>query len=213
MAKRTNSAPASVAASVAAPAIASVRDGGLRASKLHRDLTQFGAQMLAIWPELATNYAEGNAQWANFDTGAMEAWDASREPVYAKKGDDGIYRTVPTAADYTHKITAAWLKARDKKTWAAMKKDDLSLYEIAAPINRTVNVAIAEARRVLKIAVSKALAATTTKTKSGNRTIGEYVRDVATGLESKIKTGLANKSITPEQAKVIRDWIAAKPTV
>ena len=195
-----------------APVIASVRDGGLRAAKLHRDLTQFGVQMLAIWPELATDYADGHALWANFDAGACDAFDATHEPVYAKKGDDSIYR-IATGADYTHKITAAWLKARGKAAWAAMKKDDSSLYEIAAPINRTVNVAIAEARRTLKGAVSKALAATTTKTKSGNRTIGEYVRDVATDLESKIKTGLANKSVTPEQAKALRDWIATKPTV
>ena len=207
---------APVAAPVAAPApdlaIASVRDGGMRAAKLHRDLTEFGAQMIAIWPELATNYAEGHALWANFDGGAMEAWDASHEPVYAKKGDDGIYH-VATGADYTHKITAAWLKARDKKAWGAMKTDDLSLHQIASPINRTVNVAVAEARRTLKGAVSKALAATTPKTKAGNRTIGEYVRDVITDLESKVKTGLANNTVSKEQAKALRDWIAAKPTV
>ena len=215
MARRSVSAAsaAPVAAPVAAPAIASIRDGGIRAAGLGRDLTEYGNQMLAIWPALAKDLADGDAKWANFDQGAGDAFDTRHDPVYVAKAETGEW-AVSDAANHGHKITAAWLKARDRKAWGTMKTEEPTLYAIASPINRSVNVAIADARRVLKDSVRKALAATApAATKSGNRTIVQYVADVCTEVEKKVKTGLSNKGVTPEQAKAIREWIAKKPTL
>ena len=196
------------------PAIASIRDGGIRAAGLSRDLAEFGAQMLAVWPALATDFASGDAKWANFDAGAADDFDARHAAVYVAKNTESGEWALSDAANHDHKITAAWLKARDRKAWGTMKSEEPTLHAIASPINRDLNVYVAKARSTLKLAVSKALAATApAATKSGNRTIVQYVADVCTEVEKKVKTGLSNKGVTPEQAKAIREWLAKKPTL
>ena len=196
------------------PAIASIRDGGIRAAGLTRDLVEFGHQMLAVWPALAADYASGDAKWANFDAGAADDFDARHPATYVAKNAETGEWSLSDAASHDAKITAAWLKARDRKAWAALKTDNATLYAIASPINRDLNVYVAKARSTLKLAVSKALAATASAAvKSGNRTIVQYVADVCAEVEKKVKTGLSNENVTPDQAKAIREWIAKKPTL
>lgn len=202
------------------PAIVSIRDGGQRAASMARDLTVYGAQMLTLWPELRVDFADSHASWAAFDGGAVEAYDAHHAGVVVVRDERGAWNVAPegykvgSQSDQT--LTAAWVRGINRTQWAAMKKDMAELYAIASPINRKVNVALAEARRVLKIAVNKAIAAEATgatKTKSGNRSMAEIVADTVKELDDKIKTGLSRDTITAEQADAIRAWLRKAPKI
>ena len=194
------------ATAAATAPVVSIRDGGMRAASLARDLTEFGATMITIWPELANDYASGDAKWANFDGGAAEDYDAKHGGVYVAVTEDDTW-ALSDAAKYDVKIDAALLKTFSRTKWAAMKKDEPTLYAIAQPVNRKVNLHIADARRVLKDAVRKALAATNGKTKSGNRTHAEWLNDELKAIATKFKT--ADK----EQATLVRAWLAAAPKI
>lgn len=215
---KRSSAPAPAPA-LAAPAlaIASVRDGGVRAYGFARDLTNYGQQMLAIWPELATDYADGHAMWANFDQGVIDAFDAKTPSILAVKGDNAW--TVAPAGyvkgeNSDQIITAAWCKSRSRALWAGMKKDQPTLYAIAAPVRDAASRSMVEARRVLKDAVRKALTGTGRKgVKSSNRTPAEVIVATLKDLQDSIKSWETRKSLDAAQAKTMRDWIATMPKI
>ena len=201
-----------------APAIASVRDGGVRAFGFSRDLTNYGAQMIALWPELTTDYADSHALWANFDQGVIDAFDAKIPSILAVKGDNAMWSIVPTGyikgSQTDQVITAAWCKSRSRKLWADMKKDHPTLYALAVPVRNAATVSMAEARRVLKESVRKALTGQGRRaTKSGNRTPAEVITDTLKELQASIKSWEARKSLDATQAKTMRDWIATMPKI
>jgi hypothetical protein len=198
-------------------AIASVRDGGVRAFGFARDLANYGQQMLAIWPELATDYADGHAMWANFDQGVIDAFDAKIPSILAVKGDDA-WIVAPEgyvkgeAPDQI--VTAAWCKSRSRALWSSMDKDQPTLSAIAKPVRDAATAAIKEARRVLRDAVRKALTGEGRKgKKSGNRTPVEVIVATIKDLQDSVKSWEARKSLTPAQAKTMRDWIATMPKI
>ena len=208
----------SARATTTAPAIASVRDGGLRAFNFARDLATYGAQMLEVWPELANDYADGHALWANFDAGVVDAFDAKNPSILAVKGEDGTWAVCAAGyvkgAQTDQIITAAWCRSRSRTLWAAMKKDDATLYAIARPQAESASVAIREARRVLKDAIRKALTGEGRKgAKSGNRTPVEVITDTLKDLQDSVKSWESRKTLTPAQAKTIRDWLVTVPKI
>jgi hypothetical protein len=211
MPKRNTTTTTSASASASA-SIASVRDGGRRAAKIGRELRQYGADMLALWPELASNYADGDARWANFDAGVVEHFDETNPGVLIVRGDDG-WRVVPEgyvkgdAMDLL--VTGAWCKARSRKAWADMKKDEPTMYAIATPVRDATSRAMVEARRVLKDAVRKALTGAGRKSKGANRAPAEVVADTLKGLQDQIKSWESRELITKDQAKKWREVLAS----
>jgi hypothetical protein len=210
-----SSAPAPA---LAAPAIASVRDGGVRAYGFARDLTTYGTEMLALWPELAVDYADGHAMWANFDAGVIDAFDAKTPPVLAVKGDNDAWTVAPEGyvkgENSDQVITAAWCKSRSRALWAGMKKDTPTLYAIASPVRDAASRSMVEARRVLKDGVRKALTGTGRKgVKSSNRTPSEVIVATIKDLQDSIKAWETRKSLDATQAKTIREWLATCPKI
>ena len=205
-------------ASAPALAIASVRDGGVRAFGFSRDLANYGAQMIAIWPELTVDYADGHAMWANFDAGVVDAFDAKTPPVLAVKGDNDAWTVAPEGyvkgENSDQVITAAWCKSRSRVLWAGMKKDQPTLYVIARPVADAVSVATREARRVLKESVRKALTGEGRRaTKSGNRTAVEVIVATLKELQDSIKSWETRRSLDATQAKTMREWLATCPKI
>lgn len=197
--------------------IASVRDGGIRAASYARDLADYGAQMLALWPELAVNLADGHASWAAFNAGAAEKYDADNAGVIVVRDDKGVWTPAPegyklgSQSDQT--INAAWVRGISRTRWSEMKKDSPELYAVALSVRGPVTDAISEARRVLRDAVRKALTGTGRKSKGANRDISQWLADEVSKIDAKIKTSLSRKSIEAEQADTIRAWLRNMPKV